>query len=623
MKKLISILAAAALVFSCQEIKIVVGGNDDSNDKTEQENDPGNTDDEQDNHGTANEDNAYVLVTSALEDWSGEYVIVAHDGAKYYVLGEWSDLSYSSSYALPVGGASDKVDFYNQFIDDREVSFPLDVMDPYKVKIDKDGRYYTLYLSGQGYIGAEEDKNQLHKSEELPAGNTYRWNIVWENGSADIRNAEFTNRAILWNHSASRFAAYTNQQDILLFKRSKDNGTVTPPGPGTEPDPEPELSVTVTTGEASSITLSTATISGSYTGANADVREVGFEWGLTSSLGETEQANVADRFSATLNGLGENTTYYYKAYTVLQRGNEIKYFYGAVKSFTTQRGVAPQPSGSQPGWAELPAMDIQAQNGYKVSASNSKNYYAWHISPDVKGPGNKLARNYTVCYSAEHHCPLWVAAPRHAMYVGSSGRNDSYRVDPDIPSNIQYSSKSTGGGCNKGHMLGSAERTCSKETNRQVFFYTNIAPQLSSGFNTGGGGWNLLEDYMDTQVCKDTLYEVVGCYFERFTDGYGKTQNPSTIEFGDRSDVSMPTMFYYAVLRTKKGNTGKSVKDCSADELQCVAFVRAHVNTLKGQKPSAKELMSIADLEKITGFTYFSNVPNAPKNTYSAADWGL
>ena len=82
-------------------------------------------------------------------------------------------------------------------------------------------------------------------------------------------------------------------------------------------------------------------------------------------------------------------------------------------------------------------------------------------------------------------------------------------------------------------------------------------------------------------------------------------------------------MFYYAVLRTKKGNSGKSVKDCKADELQCVAFVRAHTNSLKGQEPSSKEMMSIADLERLTGFSYFAGVPNAPKDSFKASDWGL
>ena len=156
-----------------------------------------------------------------------------------------------------------------------------------------------------------------------------------------------------------------------------------------------------------------------------------------------------------------------------------------------------------------------------------------------------------------------------------------------------------------------------------VFYYPNIAPQLSAGFNTGGGGWNTLEDFVDDFQCNDTLYVVIGCYFEKFTDGYGKTVNPSTISYCGRNDVRMPTMFYYLLIRTKSGSSGKALKDCTADEIQCAAFVRAHTNALKGQAVTSKEMMSVAELEEITGFTYFPNVPNAPKDTYKASDWGL
>ncbi len=387
-----------------------------------------------------------------------------------------------------------------------------------------------------------------------------------------------------------------------------------------------EMKVNVTTGDSSDVSSSSATVSGSYSDASGDVRECGFKWGMSaSSLDQVAQAdNTGSPFSATLTNLGEERTYYYCAYVILQKGNVISdEFLGEVKSFTTTSSGNPGGSGVVPQWAELPRIDFDTSGTYKIDAQDNSLYYAWHISPDIKGPENRLARNYTVCFSAEHHCPVWVAAPRHSMYVGNSGRTEAYGPDPDIPADIQYNSKSTGGGCNKGHMLGSAERTCSKATNRQVFYYSNIAPQLSSGFNTGGGGWNILEDYVDGQVCADTLYVVIGCYFDEFTDGYDKTASPGTISFGGRSDVSIPTMFYYILLRTKNGKIGKSVKDCSASELKCAAFVRTHTNALKGQKVSSKELMSVADLEKITGFTYFPNVPNAPKTSFSASDWGL
>lgn len=277
----------------------------------------------------------------------------------------------------------------------------------------------------------------------------------------------------------------------------------------------------------------------------------------------------------------------------------------------------PTPGISIASWYELPVVNDSDRNG--IDDNDNTLYYATHSFK----MNNVERRNYTVCYSGDHHCPVWVAAPRHKVYSGPTKRTDAYKQDPSIPSGIQYKSKSTGGGCNKGHMLGSAERTCSVEANRQVFYYTNIAPQLSSGFNTGGGGWNILEDWVDNQVCSDTLYVVIGCYFDKFTDGYGNTVSPKTISFGGRNDVDFPTMFYYILLRTKKGSTGKALKNCSASDLKCAAFVRSHTNSLKGQKPSSREMMSVSDLEKLTGFTYFANVPQAPKDKFSASDWGL
>lgn len=275
------------------------------------------------------------------------------------------------------------------------------------------------------------------------------------------------------------------------------------------------------------------------------------------------------------------------------------------------------------GWYELPVINYSSSGSYLIDNDDADLYYAHHMcAGDETGPGGKQARNYTVCYSAEHHCPVWVAAPRHKMYESGASRTDAYGKDPAIPSDIQYNSKSTGGGCNKGHMLGSAERLSSTATNRQVFYYTNIAPQYMNTFNTGGGGWNLLEDWVDTKVCSDTLYVVIGSYFDKYTDKRGNTGSPAVISFGGRTDVSRPTMFYYILMRTKSGNSGKPLSECSSSEIMCAAFVRSH-ETPKGTAVSSQDMMSVSDLEKVTGFTYFPNVPQAPKSTYNASDWGL
>ena len=536
----------------------------------------------------------YVKVTQAQTDWTGDYLIV-----------------YEAN-KLVLDGDGTKTTHATVSIADNKIAYEANKA--YNVRIEKDGTGYSMKM-GDNYYGLNSSSNALHVSTSEPT-NKYRWTFSTSSpGVTRAYNVEYPTRFLQFNASSMQFRCYTSaQKDVTFFKL--DGEAPGGGGGGTTP-----ATPTVTTGGASNVSQAEVTLSATYTGTPT---YGGVELGLSADdLTQDWQAEYLDigAFNVTVNGLGAGHTYYYRAYIAVLEGTSYQFYYGEVKSFTTLAGEI-VIGGDQPVWYEAPVMNITHSGDYMYNTSDPTQYYAIHMCPGgEKDPNGMAARNYIVCYSAEHHCPVWVAAPRHSMYVGNSGRTNAYRQDSDIPLNIQYTSQSTGGGCNKGHMLGSAERTSSKATNRDVFYYTNIAPQLSSNFNTGGGRWNVLEDYVDTQVCADTLYEVLGCYFDRYTDAYGETQTPSTISFGGRNDVSMPTMFYYVLLRTKKGNSGKALKDCSADEIKCVAFVRSHVNVR--QAVSARELMSVADLERITGVTYFPNVPNAPKSSFSASDWGL
>ncbi len=260
-------------------------------------------------------------------------------------------------------------------------------------------------------------------------------------------------------------------------------------------------------------------------------------------------------------------------------------------------GNQDNPNGSaytyRTGWAELPDED----------PNNSDYYYAHHIIPDVSGQ----VRNFSVCYSESLGCPVWVASPMHSYYTQkNTNRSDAYAPDPDIPSGIQVHKRS---GYTRGHMLGSADRLVSVGANHQAFYYSNIAPQLSSGFNTGGGVWNNLESFCDGQLCADTLYMVNGCYWAN-----KKTTASGTV---------IPTHYYKVLLRTKKGNSKKWVVNCSADELKCVVFMVEHNSSQHGVKPHKGMMMSVAELEELTGHKFFTNVPNAPKDTFNPSDWGM
>ncbi len=245
-------------------------------------------------------------------------------------------------------------------------------------------------------------------------------------------------------------------------------------------------------------------------------------------------------------------------------------------------------------WAELPNEPVDEGNYY----------YAHHTAT----LNNYTARNFSACYSNNYTCPVWVAGPYHTCYSQGSGeRKDNYTSDPLIDC---YQVETLGSPYNRGHMIASSDRLGNQELNNQAFYLSNIAPQLITGFNTGGGIWNNYEDTIQDwyENRSDTLYLVNGCNWE----------NTNTVVSG----TTVPTHYYKALLRCKTKNSTKWVVDCAASELECVAFYIEH-KSQAGVTPSASHMISIEELEAKTGFTFFSNVPNAPKSSYSASDWDL
>ena len=275
--------------------------------------------------------------------------------------------------------------------------------------------------------------------------------------------------------------------------------------------------------------------------------------------------------------------------------------------FTESPAEAPAPKGktAHAGWAELPTQ--KASNDIYVTS---------HLLGDNR-------RNYTVCYSREHRAPLWVAAPVHRAYKGDVKRVDNYDFDPTLPVNIQITLNRSYGDYTRGHMLGSGERTASREMNNQTFYVTNIAPQLRDGFNERGGAWNNLEYFVDRQICADTLYVVTGAIYDDFTAPDGTNiKARTTVNKNDNKRIGVPTAYYKALLRTKSGRTGKSVVECKASELKCAAFIIPHRSDV-GHKPTVEDMTSIKELERLTGVNFFANVPNAPESKAEAKDWGL
>ena len=279
--------------------------------------------------------------------------------------------------------------------------------------------------------------------------------------------------------------------------------------------------------------------------------------------------------------------------------------------------------------------------------TNRKIYTFWSTTFSTK----QYLRNYTYCYDTKRHCPLWIAHPQHACYE-EGGRTrpepDPWAADPNMTQAEQaiiwvwpgdnrdkyVVSESPLYRWGRGHMLASGYRGCGDannpaEINVQTFYSCNIAPQGGEVFSSL---WLQAEQHIqDNYVCADTLYCVSGAHFDEGAiaayDGSWVNTNAQTRGHIDESKpCEVPTHYYKLILRTRNGNTGKAIQDCSASELIAVGFWFENgdgTDDSGAATPTldASYLKSVAWIEQQTGFTFFPDVPPSVKQQCNPSDW--
>lgn len=169
----------------------------------------------------------YTEVTSALEDWSGDYLITYSSGNTITVFNSWEPYGQST------------LDMHDFITPD---GIPAEYGDPGKSVIARFGSGYSIYVSGVGYIGYTGSKNSLLRNETgQPSAETDVWEIYFD-GTVHLCPASASGRELMWNNSAPRFACYqTNLEELTLYRRNVSDGNSGIPGDGgQDPDPEPD-----------------------------------------------------------------------------------------------------------------------------------------------------------------------------------------------------------------------------------------------------------------------------------------------------------------------------------------------------------------------------------------------
>lgn len=269
------------------------------------------------------------------------------------------------------------------------------------------------------------------------------------------------------------------------------------------------------------------------------------------------------------------------------------------------------------------------ETGANVNANPKKQepYYARLEFPHVKTDGNNLVvvhstTEYGVNFSVEWDCDKkaqrWTCYEMDARtstknwnrknWDTTSWGGDPFQEDKDIPEQYRTTLDDyRGSGYDRGHICPSADRLNSKDANEQTFYLSNMQPQVN-GFNTGV--WATMESQLrtvwNTSKYRDILYVCKG----------GTIDNSSQIAGYTKSKLIVPKYFFAAILAAKDG------------QYKAIGLWFEHKKN--NDKHLSNYVVSIDELEKLTGIDFFCNLPDKTEKKVESAtkaemliDWGL
>ena len=231
--------------------------------------------------------------------------------------------------------------------------------------------------------------------------------------------------------------------------------------------------------------------------------------------------------------------------------------------------------------------------------------------------------NYSVAYDAGKQHSRWVAFRFDATMNQKNVARKDYSIRPQYPQdplcNATPTSDASFSGYEHGHLCASADRLCSRVSNDQTFYMSNMSPQLGS-FNQQY--WTKYEQFVQTlgRGCTsdkngyrwaDTLYVVKGGTID---DG----QTLGTVSV-DKKRMPVPKYYFIALLKV----TNKVYSS--------IAFWEEHSAYDAGKvlKNDLDEVMahaiSVDELERRTGIDFFCNLSgtleHSVESTYMSAAW--
>jgi DNA/RNA endonuclease G (NUC1) len=284
--------------------------------------------------------------------------------------------------------------------------------------------------------------------------------------------------------------------------------------------------------------------------------------------------------------------------------------------------------------ATVLASHVTAQN---ASATPMANDYTWSFGTlivrdpnehmvmgnpsgavtDVNQPLNYLMMKpqYALSYNNDKGTPNWTSWHLDSSWTTNvSDRQNTFRPDDTLPASfkhVQSGYNFATYGFDRGHMTPSADRTSSVEDNSATFLMTNMVPQ-ASGNNQGP--WASMENDLRSLLngSANELYIISG---GTGTGGNSTTGHWDTIQDTGGNTVNVPA-FTWKVVMVMSRQDGDDVARVN-NATRTFAVIMPNNDNIRPDD-WRKYLATVDQVEALSGYNFFSNVPESIQNVIEA-----
>ena len=198
---------------------------------------------------------------------------------------------------------------------------------------------------------------------------------------------------------------------------------------------------------------------------------------------------------------------------------------------------------------------------------------------------------YTLSYDAKNKTPQWVAWElTNEETRGKEERTNDFQPDPQVIGTQVVTFDYSGSGYDRGHMAPAGDMKWSKQAMQESFYMTNICPQ-DHHLNT--------EDWTDLEMKSREWARRYGKVYIACGPIYKGIRN----EYIGEHRVKVPDAFFKVIL----------IDD--ARKSYALGFL---FENKAGERPLKEYLVSVDEIEKLTGMDFFSILPDEVENRLEA-----